>query len=301
MKWSVIIPTYNKLPRLKMVIASIEIQTFDRKLFEVILIDDGSTDGTREFVECLDTDLNLNYITTVHIGRAAARNLGIRNAKNDFIVFADDDTILSPNFLEAHNDSQKTLLKINHGKIINISKYRYLSNPSTGEVYSNLGLSELAIKKFSQMRFNESDIKNAFCNMVGKYNKVSEFEEIIEKICTCEKSKSGWIAFTGGNISMPKIWIEEVGDFDEKFGKNWGCEDLELGYRMFKYGKRFFYDAKAINYHIDHYRSTSALEHSINTEYFIKKHNCIEVAYIQSYIEKKINKYDLMDLLCTLD
>lgn len=117
-KVSVIIPAYNKQESILETLNSVFTQTF--KNFEVIVIDDGSTDNTKEIVTSFSKDII--YIYQENQGQGAARNTGIEAATGDYIVFLDaDDYWESPflescyNFLENHpdlvavNTAQKTI------------------------------------------------------------------------------------------------------------------------------------------------------------------------------------------------
>jgi glycosyltransferase involved in cell wall biosynthesis len=95
---SVIIPTYNRSHLIGKSIQSVLNQTYSN--FELIVVDDGSTDGTGEVVKAIN-DKRLKYILcNKNIGAAAARNVGIRLAKGDFIAFQDDDDEWLPKKLE---------------------------------------------------------------------------------------------------------------------------------------------------------------------------------------------------------
>jgi glycosyltransferase involved in cell wall biosynthesis len=99
---SIIIPTYNRLPRLKQVIAAIEAQEFPLERAEVIIISDGSTDGTHEYLEGLRTPLSLRFIPQTNAGPAAARNNGFRNARGEYVLFIDDDVVPGPQLVGEH-------------------------------------------------------------------------------------------------------------------------------------------------------------------------------------------------------
>jgi len=99
---SVVIPTYNRLPRLRRVIAALEHQTFPTAQFEVIVVSDGSTDGTDRVLEQLQTPLDLVVSTQRNQGPAAARNEGVRLATGDLLLFLDDDVIPGPRLVEQH-------------------------------------------------------------------------------------------------------------------------------------------------------------------------------------------------------
>lgn len=89
---SVIIPTFNRAVFLREAIDSVLAQT--EKDFELIVVDDGSTDHTRELVA--EYDDRIRYFFQPNAGASAARNLGIRHARGDFITFLDSDDLWLP-------------------------------------------------------------------------------------------------------------------------------------------------------------------------------------------------------------
>jgi len=96
-KVSVIIPTYNRSSLVKDAVCSVLAQT--EPDLEVIVVDDGSTDDTREVVEDLQ-DGRVNYFYKVNGGPASARNYGLSRAKGDYIAFLDHDDLWPENYLE---------------------------------------------------------------------------------------------------------------------------------------------------------------------------------------------------------
>lgn len=99
---SIIIPTFNRLSRLKQVLAALEQQKYAIDEVEVIVVSDGSTDGTDAFLSSLQTKLNLIFVPQVNAGPAAARNNGIKHAKGEYILFIDDDVVPSPQLVAEH-------------------------------------------------------------------------------------------------------------------------------------------------------------------------------------------------------
>lgn len=95
---SVVIPLYNKEPHISHTLNSVLNQTSQE--FEIIIIDDGSTDKSAEVVNSF-TDPRIRLIKQKNAGVSAARNRGIEEAKADLIAFLDADDEWAPNFLEA--------------------------------------------------------------------------------------------------------------------------------------------------------------------------------------------------------
>ena len=103
MRLSVVVPTYNRSEVLRVCLASLARQTLSSDQFEVLVVDDGSTDDTESVVRSFQGALLVRYLRQPHNrGRAAARNRGIREATGDVVVFVDSDVFPVPGFLAAH-------------------------------------------------------------------------------------------------------------------------------------------------------------------------------------------------------
>jgi glycosyltransferase involved in cell wall biosynthesis len=98
MLFSVIIPTYNRLPLLQQTLRSIWMQTFTD--YEVLVVDDGSADGTLPYLQsCAD---RLRLFSQSNGGPGAARNLGLRNANAEYFAFLDSDDLWFPWTLDTY-------------------------------------------------------------------------------------------------------------------------------------------------------------------------------------------------------
>lgn len=97
MHFSIIIPLYNKSPHIEQTIRSVFAQTHED--FEIIVVDDGSTDESAEIVAAIN-DPRLRLVRQANAGVSAARNKGIDMANSNFIAFLDADDLWFPNHLE---------------------------------------------------------------------------------------------------------------------------------------------------------------------------------------------------------
>lgn len=98
---SIIIPTFNQAESVRPCLASLVGQTIPAHRYEILVIDDGSTDRTPEVVAGFAAPVRVVRLSQNH-GRSAARNTGIREARAECVVFVDSDEVVRPDFLEWH-------------------------------------------------------------------------------------------------------------------------------------------------------------------------------------------------------
>ena len=98
---SFIVPTYNRSQSIIRSIKSVQEQT--NPLWELLIIDDGSSDNTREIVKPFLSDVRINYFFQKNGGVSVARNSGAYLAKGEYLIFLDSDDIFNPNLLEQLN------------------------------------------------------------------------------------------------------------------------------------------------------------------------------------------------------
>ncbi len=97
---SVIIPTYNRAQALPLALDSLVRQTLSQSEFEVLVVDDGSSDATRDVVERYQNLLPITYHHIEHRGVSVARNVGIERSRGEVIVFFDDDAVAIDEWLD---------------------------------------------------------------------------------------------------------------------------------------------------------------------------------------------------------
>ena len=104
--FSVVVPTYNRGDLITKTLRSLQVQDYDN--YEIIVVDDGSTDHTEEIVKGV-LDHRTTYVKKANAERAAARNFGARRAKGAYVNFFDSDDLALPNHL-SFSVSRGTLL-----------------------------------------------------------------------------------------------------------------------------------------------------------------------------------------------
>jgi glycosyltransferase involved in cell wall biosynthesis len=126
---SVVIPVYNRRVIMAKTLGYLSQQTLDPTRFEVVVVDDASTDGTGEMIKSLKPPYLLRYFSMPERGGpAGARNKGVREAQGSLIVFIDSDLVPAPELLEAHLEAHQSADNvIGHGPVIHTTD---LDNPT---------------------------------------------------------------------------------------------------------------------------------------------------------------------------
>lgn len=103
---SVVVPTYNRRAGILRLLRALAEQTLPPDQFEVVVANDGSTDGTAEALAAYRAPFRLTVLTQANAGPAAARNAAVRQASGRLIVFLDDDVVPARDLLAAHLAAQ---------------------------------------------------------------------------------------------------------------------------------------------------------------------------------------------------
>ena len=129
MKLSIIVPVYNVEAFLKKCVDSLLAQDLPQEDYEIILVDDGSTDGSGALCDTLAAEHgNIRVIHQQNRGLSGARNAGIPVASGDYILFVDSDDYLCPNVLE-------TLVGLMESKDLDILRFNYQNVDMDGKVF----------------------------------------------------------------------------------------------------------------------------------------------------------------------
>ncbi|MCX6054728.1 MAG: glycosyltransferase [Chloroflexi bacterium] len=208
---SIIIPTYNRRLRLQRVLEALQNQSVPLEQFEVIVISDGSIDGTNEYLEeiqarpSLEQPLQLSAIFQANQGVAVARNQGIKKARADLILFLDDDVIPSPDLVKAH-----------------------LSFEPRDKIVLGPMLTPRDIKLASWVLWEQRMLEKQYQAMLAGH-----WEPTARQFYT-------------GNTSLYKKYLLKSGGFDPSFRR---AEDVELAYRLSQMGCSFVFYPEAEAYH----------------------------------------------------
>ncbi|NJK63666.1 MAG: glycosyltransferase family 2 protein [Synechococcaceae cyanobacterium SM2_3_1] len=209
---SVIIPTYNRFPILQKCLGALKRQApGEYSSYEVIVVDDGSSDATVPWLEREAPLPQLRLIQQEHRGPAAARNLGLSQAQGSVIIFIDSDLVVTSTFLASH----ARLLAL-HGVTADPT------DPGDAKLFSYGRVINTHNFEFpAQEPFKPTDFSNAFF-------------------------ATGNVAIARHWLDQAAESAE--GPFDTRF-QLYGWEDLELGVRLKTLGLRMIKCPEAVGYH----------------------------------------------------
>ncbi len=216
---SVVIPTYNRRDTLRGMLEALSRQTLAPEKFEVIVVVDGSTDGTWEMLQEIATPYALkpHYQENAGIasavfssGVSAARNRGAGIARGQILLFLDDDLLPLPELLEAHA--------------------RFHRRDSTAVVLGRLLPSDETSKKRGWNRWDERVLQNHYKLMAKG-----------------DRPPAGWRLYSA-NFSVGRQQFLAVDGFDLGMGHVRG-EDVELGFRLEDAGATYCFAPSAAGVH----------------------------------------------------
>jgi len=223
-KISVVIATCNRVRFLENCINSLEKQSFDKDLFEVIVVNDGSTDSTVRLLDDFKkrTKINFRCISQENRGVSFARNVGIDNAEGEYVAFTDDDCIVPEDWLE--------------------KMYQLFS--MAGEEIAGIGG---PLDCVTQQQ--GSYIAN-FIQFVDEFNYIPVLKKyFIWYVHTSQLKGTEQVPYLRtSNAIFRKKCLKEVEGFDINF-KRPGGEDPDLCYRLLNKGYRFHFDKDLVVLH----------------------------------------------------
>lgn len=214
---SIIMLCHNKIEFTKQAMDSIDMFTDDWP-FEFILVDNGSTDGTQEFIKNSKYKMNGQYIRNEsNLGFDVANNQGAKAAKGNFLCFMNNDIIAKDKWLSP-------LMEVfGEEKAVGVVGPKLL-HPGKGTI-QHAGVIE-----------HPSGLPDhVYFNMPGDYPPANERRNIF--------------AVTGACFLTPKALFEQLGGFDEAYYNGW--EDIDYCQKVHQIGMNIIYEPKSVLYHYE--------------------------------------------------
>jgi len=181
-QFSIIIPVYNRPQEIDELLQSLTKQTYIKK-FEVVVVEDGSENISKEIVQTYSKDLNIQYYLKNNTGAGASRNYGMQHATGNYFIIFDSDCIIPPNYLvEVENVLTEKYTDAfggadaAHESFTTIQKainYSMTSFFTTGGIRGN----KKAVDKFQPRSFNLGISKKAF-EVTNGFSKMKIGEDI---------------------------------------------------------------------------------------------------------------------------
>ena len=207
---SVLIPTFNRSAMLATTLASLAEQSLPKEQYEVIIVDDGSTDATSEVCLNFASQIPLKYLRIENSGISAAKNRGILMARGEIVLFADDDDIADHRLLEEH------LKAHDRHSDETVAILGYTTWAPTVEITPLLRY----LTEIGRFLFAYGDLADG---------QVLDFRY-----------------FWGGRSSCKRSLLIKHGLFDPRFRTI--IEDMELGYRLSRFGLSVIFHRAAVSY-----------------------------------------------------
>ncbi len=279
---SVLMTTYNKAFFLNLTLAAYVKQSY--KEFELVIVDDGSTDNTKTIVEKYSSLLNIKYLYQTNMGISKAKRRALENASYDYVILTDDDRMPCIDFVKQHKERLER-----EGKCVVIGKEcLILSHFSRNVRYSFKDefkiydrFPELLHENEKQM-FDEKDIDEDYYDVIRKFylsdNNSALLLDVVEQYGEqLDGFELAWSKAYGGNLSFNKAFLTAPLLYDENY-KGYGIEDIDFAYQLFLQGYKFRFDSKGINYHQEHARGMGENRDMFqNFDYFCNKYTGIDI------------------------
>jgi glycosyltransferase involved in cell wall biosynthesis len=226
---TVVIPTYNRSGVLRRALEAYREQTAPHLIQELIVVDDGSTDGT-EVMVCESTRQSpflVRYLRQSNQGPAAARNYGIREARSRIILFTDSDIVPERDFVSQHAQWHR-------------------ENPQTSAAV------------LGYVTWPANPKPTPFMRWYGEKGPLFTYGKFRNK------REVSFSNFYSCNVSLKTDFLRNHGLFDEEF-KSAAYEDTELGYRLSRAGLKLLYNPNAIAYHHQYFLFADACRRAKST------------------------------------
>jgi glycosyltransferase involved in cell wall biosynthesis len=259
MRASVVVPTRDKPDRLRLTLRCLDAQRPPWP-FEVVVVNDGAAPVA------VPASARVRLVTGRGAGRAAARNAGAAASTGEFLVFCDDDILVPDDFLAAHLEAHAACAAAP------ASVQAIGSLPADAPRVVHGPLRELPRAAQLVRAMPPAPFEEARSGRFGRTVSNAVERLVLAMAAGTSPAAAPWLACVGGNVSMPRaLWAASDG-FDEAYGTTWGCEDLELGYRLYAAGAAMCVAPAAGGVHLSHVRPDRWAEHAVNMARFVTAH-----------------------------
>lgn len=295
-QFSIIIPTFNNTNALLLTLASLELQTYPKDRFEVIVVDDGTANGTTaEAIITYKPQYKLIYIANyTRQGRARTRNIGAKSAQGKYLVFIDADFLVVPGFLKTlstyhrryprhiisgYPESLRSVFTQYYPEFSERKKTKMRQILKPRGLWNHNWLIGNRIKDVltpDDLRRNFGKIRS----VVIPHKPGKSFEREVRST-----DVAPWIMFITRCVSMERKHFMEVGGFEERFVA-YGLEDWELGYRLHKHGLSYQGIKGIIGYHQKHpssFRNDDPMHDNLRLFYDIHGTEAPELALLSLF------------------
>jgi glycosyltransferase involved in cell wall biosynthesis len=278
--FSVVIPFYNKTFELNLVLKGLTEQDYDRNKFEVVIVDDGSENRIDDLLKKYSNILNIKYIYLDHTAnRGRNRNVGVKESQGERIILLDSDIIPVNNLISAFDDATR-----NKPKQVSVGFRSLMSN-------------------VDRQLLTEAVVENN-CEILRRFpaSSDSRYMTVNYEKSTGNKMEGKWQLLYTNCVCIPKKEFEAVGGFDEIFSKNWGAEDVELGFRLYQNGCNIEMNEDAHGFHIFHPENwverTASLRKNYDIFLQMHQHWSIEL-FIREYETLAIEMIEIQNIMKT--
>jgi GT2 family glycosyltransferase/peptidoglycan/xylan/chitin deacetylase (PgdA/CDA1 family) len=207
-RFSIVIPTYQRRDLVVRTVSALDRQEY--RDFEVLVVVDGSTDGTAAALRALDRGFRLRVLEQPNRGSGEARNAGATAAAGELLLFLDDDMESDPALLAEHDRSQRDGADLVLGDLP--------LHPDSPRNLLSWGVGFWANARRERLSAPGAEIR-------------------LDDLLT-------------GQASIARETFERLGGFDASFTRDgqFGGEDIDFGYRVLKMGLRIVFNPAAISY-----------------------------------------------------